>query len=343
MWRLHRYYFKEVLVSACLTLTVLFGVVAVSMVYRGIDRAQGGELLDAVLITLLLTADAFPHLVAIALLFGTISTFARASAERELTAIKAAGINLVVPMSAAALVGIMAALVAAACVHYVIPWAHFHKYRVVAEAIRGVILTTRVAGDQINLKDYGVMTWSREDAAHRFHDVVIFRRGDVYAADETWFEAEREFVSLRMRGSRSPLAGIAIEAPSFTMDTRELAEDAMRHEGDKDLTSDQLLAEVVRGVHDNPGGARFTVHRRACFALLPCLLVPLGFCIGVMSRDRGRAAAMALGLVPVACFYAADFVSLELVRVLDWAPTAYLPAAVLVAGGIPFCRKTLRS
>lgn len=343
MWRLHRYYFKEVLISATLTLTVLFGVVTVSMIYRGIDRAQGGELIDAFIITVLWTADAFPHLLAIALLFGTISTFARASSEREVTAIKAAGISLLAPMAAAALVGIMASLLAAACVHYVIPWAHFHKYRVVAEAIRGVILNTRVAGDQINLKDYGVMTWAREDTQHRFHDVVIFRGGQVVVADETWFEAEAEFVSLRLRGSRSPLAGMAIEAPSFTMDTRELAEDTLRHEGDRDLTSDQLLAEVVRGVHENPDGAHFTVHRRTCFALLPCLLVPLGFCIGVLSRERGRAAAMSIGLIPVVIYYACDFLSLELVRVLDWPPTAYLPASVLIAGGIPFCWKTLRS
>ena len=45
MWRLHRYYLKELAVNAAITFIVLFGVVLISLVYRGIQRSQGGELL----------------------------------------------------------------------------------------------------------------------------------------------------------------------------------------------------------------------------------------------------------------------------------------------------------
>lgn len=346
MWKLHRYYFKEVLVSAGLTFLVLFGVVAISMIYRGIDKAQGGSLVDALVITVLWTADAFPHLLAISLLFGTIGTFARAAADREVTAIMAAGLSLRVPMAAALLVGLGVAGIGGVCLHYVIPWAHYYKFRVVAEAIREFLLHTRVAGDQVALDDV-VMTWDHEDDTHRFHDAVIFVRDQVFLADQTWFEVEDQWVSLRMQGVRSPLPGIAVEAPSFRRDLGDMTMEKKRPENERDVASDRLVAELLRGASDNPNGVRYLLHRRTCFSLLPLLLVPIGLCIGVLARDRGRATAMAFGLVPLGAFFAADVFGLEMVRWWDHplmsAIAGFLPALVLIAGGVPFCWRTLRS
>ncbi len=346
MWKLHRYYFKEVLVSASLTFLVLFGVVAVSMIYRGIDKAQGGSLIDALVITVLWTGDAFPHLLAIALLFGTIATFARAAADREVVAIMAAGLSLRVPMAAALLVGLGLAGIGGVCLHYVIPWAHYYKFRVVAEAFREFLLHTRVAGDQIALDDV-VMTWDREDEAHRFNNAVIFVRDEVFLADQTWFEVDDDWVSLRMQGVRSPLPGMAVEAPSFRRDLRDMTLDRHRAENERDVASDRLVAELLRGSSNNPNGVRYLLHRRTCFALLPVLLVPIGLCIGVLARERGRATAMALGLIPLVCFYAADFLGIEMVRWWDHplmsAISGFLPALVLIIGGVPFCWRTLRS
>jgi hypothetical protein len=190
------------------------------------------------------------------------------------------------------------------------------------------------------------MTWDREDGG-RFHDVVLFLRDEVFVAEQTWFEIEGDTISLKMHGVQSPLAGVSVEAPTFRQDLREMEHPTERPEGDKDVTSDRLLAEVYRGAAPNPNGVRYTVFRRACFALLPCLLVPIGLCIGVLARDRGRATAMAFGLVPLVCFYAADFTALEVVRWWDhWLMSAFagfLPALVLLAGGVPFCWRTLRS
>lgn len=345
MWKLHRYYFKEVLVSATLSFVVLFGVVLISLIYRGIDKAQGGTIVDALLITVLWTADAFPQLLAIALLFGTVGTFARAAADREVTAMLAAGISLRVPMAGAMVVALALASLSAVCMHSVIPWTHYYKFRVVAELYREFVLHSRPAGDQIAIEDV-VMTWER-DEGDRFFDVVLFLRDEVFLADQAWFEVDDDIISLHMLGVKSPLAGVSIEAPTFRKDLREMANPKERPDDDKDITSERLLAEVYRGAAKNPNGVRYTVHRRTCFALLPCLLVPIGVCIGVLARQRGRATALALGLVPMLGFYAFDFFGMELVRWWDHPAmssiAAYLPAFALVAGGLPFCWRILRS
>lgn len=345
MWKLHRYYFKEVLVSATLSFVVLFGVVTISLVYRGINRAQGGSIVDALLITVLWAADAFPQLLAIAVLFGTIGTFARAAAEREVTAIKAAGLSLRVPMAAAMLVALAVSALSSVGLHSIIPWTHYYKFRVVAEVYREFILHTRPASDQIAINDV-VMTWEHERNDH-FSDVVLFLRDEVFLADEAWFEVDDDIISLRMQGVKSPLAGVSIEAPTFRQDLRAMATPKEKADNDKDITSERLLAEVYRGASENPNGVRYTVHRRTCFALLPCLLVPIGLCIGVLARERGRATAMALGLIPLVAFYAVDMLGMEIVRMGDhWALSAfagYLPALALLLGAIPFCWRTLRS
>ena len=106
MWRLHRYYLKELAVNAAITFLVLFAVVLISLVYRGIQRSQGGGLLDAAMITLFFALDALPHLLTISFLIATVVTYTRAAQARELVAIRAAGISPRVPMTAAVLVGL---------------------------------------------------------------------------------------------------------------------------------------------------------------------------------------------------------------------------------------------
>ncbi len=45
MWKIHRYYLKEIGINALLTFLVLFGIALISLLYKGIRLVQGGDLL----------------------------------------------------------------------------------------------------------------------------------------------------------------------------------------------------------------------------------------------------------------------------------------------------------
>ncbi len=354
MWKIHRYYLKEVSISAVLTFVVLFGIVLISLIARGIQRAQGADLASAGLIVIFFALDTFPHLLTISLLFATVLTFARASQDREITALRSAGISPRVPMVAPLIVGLLFALVGSFFLHYLIPQAHFRKYRVVAAAAQNLVMNQSLDSDRIPLMDEGVMEWEKRDAEGRFLNVTIYRKRDdqsddsfgsasVWTVEEAWFEQENEDLILKMRGLRNPLLRDSyLEELKFTINIRAITEQGRRRENERDIPSDQLLSEVYRGVHDDPVQAEYTVYRRSCFALMPALFAPLGFCIGVLARDRGRMTALTFSLVPLGMFYFLDFMAAQLVSTFSEPLFAWLPAAVISAIGIPICWKLLR-
>lgn len=357
MWKLHRYYLREVAGTSVLTFLVLFGIVLVASVSRGIDEAQGGNLMSAALITFLWAADTFPHLLTISLLVATVLTFARASQDREITAIRAAGISPRVPMVSAMIVGLFFSIAGSFAHHQLIPMAHYHKYRVISQAVKNLLFNAKVSGGKIAVGGFFLTSLRKDDRRH-LHDVVIllgkeqanqvtargFEAGTPILADEAWLDvgADGETLTLNLLNARDTSGTFkGTGVVTISVNIRNLV-GGPRNEGDKDLSSHQLLAEVDRGIHSNPGAALFTVHRRACFALMPFLLAPIGFCIGVMSRERGRMTAVLLAMVPLFLFYGCVLAAGTLIRIVDFPPIAWLPAVVLGALGIPFCWRLLR-
>jgi lipopolysaccharide export LptBFGC system permease protein LptF len=354
MKKLHRYYLKELTVSALISALVLFGIVLISSVYRALSRAEGFGLLDAAKITIFLAADTLQHLMPIALLFATVLTFARAARDREITAIRAAGVSPRVAMVPALILGLLTSLLAGQVFHQIAPEFHFQKFRVVADTIRNLVQTTGMLGDRFKAKGL-VMTWDRKTEDNHWHDVIIQVGRDrpefgpldvgVFLADEAWVEVQGEdvLVLTLLRAREASGDGWLPEEVRIGISLRAIVDDQeLRKEDEKDQTSDQLLSEVYRGVHERQVTARYTVNRRTAFALLPTLLAPIGFCIGVMARERGRVLALVFGLVPIAIFYLTDFVATQFVRRTSEPAFAFLPAIVLTLAGIPFCWRLLK-
>jgi len=363
MWKIHRYYLREILVNLAMVLGVLFGIVMLAMVPRGLEKAEGFGLLDAVLITTFWALDALPHLLPITLVFAIVLTYARASQEREITAIRAAGVSPRVASVPAMLVGVIIGLLGSMLMHYLVPQTHYAKNRVVADSIRSVMTGTGMLKDVVHFKGMS-MTWEHRNALGHWIDVeiVVDPNDDAdleaYAAGEGSLEplqvvlAKEAALELSENGQDLALAltdalsvgdpSVFLGSPRIAVNLRSVTGNMMLNENDDDIATDQLLSEVLRGVHPNPRAARFMANRRNSFALLPTLLAPIAFCIGVLARDRGRVFALVLGTIPVLIAYASDVLAQNLVRDIDLPALAWLPVFVLVALGVPFCWRLLR-
>lgn len=363
MWRLHRYYLRELLINAGITFLVLFAIVMISLVARGIQRAQGGGLLDAAAITLFWALDAFPHLLPIAFLLATVLTFARAGQDRELTAVRAAGISPRVPMLTSVFVGVGLAIVGSLLLHYVLPEVHFRKYRVIAEVVRNLVMNMRLGSgdDRLSIPGTNVsLTYGAREDLGGGQDLV-YRDCWLYLPDgraqelgfvspivhveKVWIPLpDRDSAALKvvLQNGSDPLSSVRFDRlePSFPIGA--IAESNRRDERDDDIVSSQLLSEVLRGEHDYPQAATYTLHRRTCFATLPLLLGPIGFCIALMAGARGRAAAMLMALLPLLVFYVGDVLGAKLHRSSGEPWFGWLPAALLLLLGAPFCWRELR-
>ncbi|HEX5054795.1 MAG TPA: LptF/LptG family permease [Planctomycetota bacterium] len=352
MWKLHRYYLKELSINAGITFLVLFAVVLVSSVARGIQRSQGGDMLDAALITLFFALDSLPHLLAIAFLIATVLTFTRAAQDRELIAIRAAGIAPRVPLTAAMLLGIVLSVVGSFALHYVIPDVHYRKYRVIAEVVRNTFLNLNLGSDRIRLGDTGyVMTLRRREGAD-FLDCTLYSPRPMNRMESPIVHVERvnfplpddasDDISIVLEEVYDPIGGFKTAAIPISLSLYDIANRERREDNDADLRSDQLLAEVLRGVHLDPRAAVYTLFRRCCFALLPLLLAPIGFCIAEFARERGRVLALVLALVPLAIFYVGEVLGARLMQSTGMPWSSWMPALLLLAFGVPLCWRQLR-
>lgn len=356
MWKLQRYYLRELGVNSAITFLVMFAVVLVSLVARGIQRSEGGGLLDAAKITFYFALDSFPHLVTIAFLIAIVTTFGRAAMERELLAVRAAGISPRVPMGAAVFAGLLLSGVASLANHYVIPEVHFQKYRVIADVVRNVFTNLKLGSDRIPLLDSGFVMTFRDKQGREFHDCTIYMpdkrlaHGDAcpiwkverVSITEPRHDHDEEVVVL-LHGIRDPIVGTFTKGPiDIRLDVHDIVDKNRKDDRDDDLRTDQLLAEVLRGVHPKSFEALYTMFRRVCFSLMPLVLAPIGFCIAEWTRERGRVMALLVALLPLSCFYLGEVLGARLLRATQNPWSAWLPLGLLLLFGLPLCWRQLR-
>ena len=358
MWRLHRYYLKELAVNAAITFLIMFGIILVSLVYRGIQRSQGGDLLDAALITILFALDAMPHLLTIAFVIATVMTFTRAAQDRELVAIRAAGISPRVPMMAALLVGIFLSVGASFANHYLIPEVHFRKYRVIADVVRSAFINMNLGTDRIKVPNSGyTLTFrDRDEATGDYLDCTVYSprplmddvKSNILFVDRLSVPPLDDNVvrdsslSIVLTGIHDPIGQKHPGNFVFNVPLDELGSRGGRVDRDEDLRSDQLLAEVMRGVHRDDVAATYTLFRRCCFSLMPALLAPIAYCIAELARFRGRVLALTMSLVPLAMFYLGEVLGARLLLSTRNPWCGWLPVVLLSAVGLPVVWRQMR-
>jgi hypothetical protein len=156
------------------------------------------------------------------------------------------------------------------------------------------------------------------------------------------FDATTTDLVIRLHGIRDPIGTDQPPDVVFAVPVSDVIGGQRRDDRDEDQRSDQLLSEVLRGVHRFPEGALYTLFRRCCFALMPLLLAPIGFCLAELARERGRVAALALALVPLSLFYVGEVMGARLLLATKSSICGWTPAALLVLFGLPLCWRQLR-
>mgnify|MGYP000984662797 CR=1 FL=1 len=81
---------------------------------------------------------------------------------------------------------------------------------------------------------------------------------------------------------------------------------------------------------------------RCCFAFMPLLLAPIGYCLAELARDRGRVTALLLALVPLSLFYLGEVLGARFLLTTDAPVCALMPAGLLLLFGAPLCWRQLR-
>ncbi|MCR9246456.1 MAG: LptF/LptG family permease [bacterium] len=359
MWKLHRYYLKELGINFGITFLVMFAVVLVSLVTRGINRSQGGELIDAFMITVLFALDAFPHLLSITFLVAVVLTYTRAAQDRELIALRAAGISPRVPMMPALLIGLFLSVTGSFANHYVIPQVHYMKYRVIANVVRNVFMNLNLGSDRIPILDTGFVMTFAEKEGDDYIDCTIYCppgkqvndrvNSPVIRVDRVSMpkpEEHDETLRIVLSGARDPVpdADSQLDLGDIILNVgvHDIADRGRRADRDEDVRSDQLLGEVMRDVHRQPGFAVYTLFRRCCFALMPALLAPIGFCIAELMRMRGRVLAITVALLPIALFYVGEAIGARIQHATGSPWAAWMPIVLLLAFGVPLCWRQLR-
>jgi hypothetical protein len=239
---------------------------------------------------------------------------------------------------------------------------HFRKYRVIAEVVRNVVMNmglgsgndrVSIPGTEVTLT-YGARVDQGTERDVMYRDCWVYLpvawakerelTSPIVHVDEVWisFDENSSTLQVVLRGGRDPLSKSWFNSVPLSYPVRAISETNRRDERDEDIRSDQLLSEVLRDVHESPTGAKYTLNRRTCFALLPLLLGPIGFCLALFARERGRAAALVLSLMPLLVFYVGDVLGAKLLRVTERSEFGWLPAALLLLLGAPFCFRELR-
>ena len=350
MWKLHRYYLKELAVNATITFLVLFAVMLVSLIYRGLQSAQGGQWYDALTITFLYAADSVQHLLTIAFLLAVVMTYTRAAQDRELTAIRAAGISPLVPMLPAVLVGILLAVLGSLSVHYLIPEVHYRKYRVIPMLARNAFMNLKIGSDRLRVPDRPFVVTFGSHVGSEYRDCVVYTPRGVQGSSPI-FRVDRMTADLQRQdddlvvvfdGVHDPLGKASGGRITLSASWDQIGNRDRRNDTDADLTSDQLLAEVLRGVRKDDYLPIYTLFRRCCFALMPVLLAPIGYCLAELGRLRGRVFTLALALLPLIAFYTGEVVGMRLLSKTHNPWVAWMPAVLLLLFGVPLCWRQLR-
>jgi lipopolysaccharide export system permease protein len=356
VWRLHRYYSRDLASSIGLTFSILFGISILAFLPRILNRTQGESIYVALAAALVFAVDFLPDLVTISALVGTVFTYSRASADNEILAIRASGIHLSCPLAPALMVALLGSVACGWLVSTWIPAVHYMKYQLISGLANQMLGNLASAEGRLELPGL-TLTFdaTKRGSANTLRNVDVImttkeHRYSVWAEElsiEVDAENERAVIFLKnARGfdaSDGSYKTVLQENVELPLDLAEILGDTSRKEGsDKDLRTSQIYSELMRGEHPFPEGAWYLLNFRGCKTLVPLVMTLLGFCIGVLFKGSGRMGSFALSFGPLGLYYGLTIAARSLVATTHVTALAWLPVGALALALVPLFWKVFR-
>jgi len=347
---LHRHYLKELTANVVLTFGVLYFVALMVAVSKLTYHSAG---LDPWLVCktiILWSVDPLPHLIPVAVMIAVVLTYGRAGADREILAVRMGGIHVYQVILPALLLGILFACLNAWLLADVIPSVYYRKHRMAADVASQFFSKTNPVNNLIDLSGFR-MRWRRKEEG-RFKDVWVDYKemGICGFAEEVWIEPPLEGkILICFKGFRGFQRGKQMdEEGSFELNAEgldvEIDVDALffrqRLIRVKDMTSTQLVAEIMDDRIWAPEVAWHTVFFRMSHSLSTLVLALVGASIGILFQRGGRMAAFGLSFFPIAGYYGLFYLARALIEV-GFPPviTGWLPSTVLFLLGLYLLRR----
>ncbi|MCA9076443.1 MAG: LptF/LptG family permease [Planctomycetaceae bacterium] len=172
---LHRYVFSELLKVFLLVLTVLTVLTMfVGVFQEATERGLGPRQLIQVLPYII--PNMLPFTIPATLLMTVSVVYGRIAGDQEITASKAAGINVVSLMGPAFFLGAVMSVCTLLLTDQVIPWAMANIQRTVIAAVEEIFLDKLKTESRLRYKPKGIDITVREVQGHKLIDVVFRKR-----------------------------------------------------------------------------------------------------------------------------------------------------------------------
>ncbi|MDX9776191.1 MAG: LptF/LptG family permease [Petrimonas sp.] len=344
---IERYVLSSYLSAVLLSWLVLSFVMTIGLVVRITQLIIQGLPMSAVGTFMLI---GFPETlrltVPISLLVSSLLVFGRLSADSEISAMRACGINLLSVMRWPIIFGLVCTLIGIYINQEVVPRAHWLRRNIHAEISVDVAVDLLEPGKFIT--DFPDVTiWFAAKEGNWIHDVLIFdhtHKGVTreIRAEKTLVETVGEDIVLNMYKVRiDPVEfdrpGIAT-ADRFTYVMEDAFKKKDKQKKHKDLNYSELVAEI-KEIKNNPDNRpdhlvakRYSVCRthmqiRYVYAFASLIFVIVGVPLGIRSHRKESTIGIAVSLVVALFFYlgvifaeSMDSIPMSQSHILVWIP-----------------------
>ena len=342
---LQRYVFSELTKVFVVTFLVAALVLTIGGTLRYLEKEQAGVGMLIQVLPLII-ARVLPYIFPVAMLLATTMVYGRMSADREITALRAAGVHLWHIVAPALFLGLVASGVSLYLSDWYIPQSRTRIRETLARHV-AELLDRQLSSTQVRLGRVGILHHGKQGSTLK--DVTITQYGGdgqpelFISAESASYTVDQEkgvVIFTFVNGSSEVVTERGKEklTPKFDELHHTLELDWIKRTklDIKDMTSPALRAYALTLEGQRRVEALAEVLRRGALGLACFVFVFVGVPLGIRTRSSHLLSAFALACLPVYVVYFPLLIvgkSVAETGVVPAAPALWLPNVLILALG----------